>query len=188
VKELRRRWCRAVARVDPRRLVFVDESGVNTAMTRARGRAPKGQRVHSAVPHGDWKTVTMLGAIRASGMAAAATAPFPTDTDLFRLFVTHALVPALRRGDVVVWDGLAPHKAAGLKEAIEGAGAELMPLPPYSPDFSPNEPCWSKVKEIVRAAEPRDERAIGDATARAFAAVTPDDARGCFRHCGYVVH
>lgn len=187
MKGLRRQWCRAVAHIDPRKLVFVDESGVNTAMTRTCGRAPKGERVHGAVPHGDWKTVTMLGAIRASGMAAAATAPFSTDTDLFRLFVTHALVSALHRGDVVVWDGLAPHKAAGLKEAVQGAGAELMPLPPYSPDLSPIEPCWSKVKEIVRAAGPRDERSIGDATAKAFAAVTSDDARGWFGHCGYVV-
>ena len=88
----------------------------------------------------------------------------------------------------MVWDGLAPHKAAGLKEAVEDAGAELMPLPPYSPDFSPIEPCWSKVKEIVRAAEPRDEAAIGRATTKAFAAVTPADARGWFRHCGYMVH
>jgi len=188
VKRLRRQWCRAVARIDPRKLVFVDESGVNTAMTRTRGRAHKGQRVHGAVPHGDWKTVTMLGAIRSDGMAAAATAPFSTDTDLFRVFVTEALVPALHRGDVVVWDGLAPHKAAGLKEAVHRAGAELMPLPPYSPDLSPIEPCWSKIKEIVRSIEPRDEQAIGLATTKAFAAISPADARGWFRHCGYLVH
>jgi len=188
VRRLRRRWCRAVAGIDPCKLVFVDESGVNTAMTRMRGRAPRGRRVHGAVPHGDWKTVTMLGAIRSDGMAAAATAPFSTDTDLFRAFVTEALVPALHRGDVVVWDGLAPHKAAGLKETIARAGAALMPLPPYSPDLSPIEPCWSKVKEVVRAAEPRDEAAIGRATIRAFAAVTCEDARGWFRHCGYLVH
>jgi transposase len=188
VKKLRRAWCRAAAQIDPCKLVFVDESGVNTAMTRTRGRAPKGQRVHGAVPNGDWKTVTMLGAIRADGIAAAATAPFSTDTALFRVFVTEALVPALHRGDVVVWDGLAPHKAAGLKEAVQSVGAELMPLPPYSPDLSPIEPCWSKVKQIVRTAEPRDEQAIGKATTKAFAAVTAADARGWFRHCGYLVH
>jgi len=188
VRRLRKQWCQAVACVDPQKLVFVDESGVNTAMTRTRGRARRGQRVLGAVPHGDWKTVTMLGAIRCNGMAAAATAPYSTDTDLFRAFVTQMLVPALHRGDVVVWDGLAPHKATGLKEAVEDAGAELMPLPPYSPDFSPIEPCWSKIKEIVRAAEPRDEAAIGRATTKALAAVTPEDARGWFRHCGYMVH
>lgn len=186
--KLRRAWCGAVAKIDPAKLVFVDESGVNTAMTRTRGRAPRGQRVHGAVPHGDWKTVTLLGAIRCDGMAAAATAPFSTDTDLFRTFVNQALVPALHRGDVVVWDGLAPHKAAGLKHSLQSAGAELMPLPPYSPDLSPIEPCWAKVKEIVRAAEPRDEQAIGEATTRAFAAITSTDARGWFKHCGYLVH
>jgi transposase len=121
-------------------------------------------------------------------MAAAATAPFSTDTDLFRLFVTEALVPAPRHGDVVIWDGLAPHKAAGLADALHSAGAELMPLPPYSPDLSPIEPCWSKVKEIVRSAEPRDEGAIDKVAAKAFAAVTSSDTRGWFRHCGYVVH
>jgi transposase len=188
VKKLRRHWCREVAKIDPRKLVFVDESGVNTAMTRSRGRAPRGQRVHGAVPHGDWKTVTLLGAIRCDGMAAAATAPFSTDTDLFRVFVSEALVPALHRGDVVVWDSLAPHKAAGLKQTIQNAGAQLMPLPPYSPDLSPIEPCWSKVKEMVRAAGPRDEEAIGAVATKAFAAVTPADARGWFRHCGYLVH
>lgn len=188
MKKLRRVWCRAVARIDPRKLVFVDESGVNTAMTRTRGRALRGRRVHGAVPQGGWKTVTLLGAIRADGMAAAATAPCSTDAELFRVFVNQALVPALHRGDVVVWDGLAPHKAAGVEQAVQRAGARLMPLPPYSPDLSPIEPCWSKVKEMVRSAEPRDEQAIGKATTQAFAAVTPSDARGWFRHCGYRVH
>lgn len=157
-------------------------------MTRSHGRAPEGERVPGAVPHGNWTTVTMLGAIRCDGMAAAATTPCPTDTDLFRAFVDGALVPALRRGDVVVWDGLAPHRAAGLADALHAKGASLMPLPPYSPDFNPIEPCWSKVKQIVRSAAPRDADAIGKATARAFDAVTPADARGWFGHCGYLVH
>jgi transposase len=188
VKKLRREWCQAVGRLDPHKLVFVDESGVNTAMTRTHGRAPAGQRVHGAVPHGDWKTVTMLGALRCDGMVAAATAPFSTDTALFRIFVSDGLVPALHRGDVVVWDNLAPHKAAGLDQLLQQAGASLMPLPPYSPDLSPIEPCWSKVKQIVRSAEPRDEESIGQAASKAFAAVTSTDARGWFRKCGYVVH
>lgn len=188
MKKLRKKWCQEVAGIDATKLVFVDESGVNTAMTRTRGRAPKGERVHGAVPHGDWKTVTMLGAIRLDGVAAAATAPFSTDSELFRVFVNQALVPALRSGDVVVWDGLAPHKAAGLKQAVQSAGADLLPLPPYSPDLNPIEPCWSKIKELVRSDEPRNEQAIGLATTKAFAAVTATDTRGWFEHCGYVVH
>lgn len=187
VKRLRRNWRKAAARVDPRKLVFVDESGLNTAMTRTHGRAPKGRRVHGAVPH-DHKTLTMIGALRAEGVTAAVTARCATDTDLFRLFVTQALAPRLRRGDVVVWDNLAPHRAAGLTEALAAAGARLMPLPPHSPDLSPIEPCWSKVKQLVRSLGPRDPDALGAATVRAFAAITPADAHGWFRHCGYLVH
>ena len=110
MKRLRQQWCQAVGQIDPRRLVFVDESGVNTAMTRTRGRAPRGERVPGAVPHGDWKTVTMLGAIRCSGMAAAATAPFSTDTDLFRTFITQTLVPALPCIAATSWCGTGWHR------------------------------------------------------------------------------
>lgn len=188
MKRLRRAWRREVADVDARRLVFVDESGANTAMTRTRGRAARGERVAGAVPHGHWQTLTMLGALRLEGLAAAATVPSPTDSDVFRAFVAASLVPALRGGDVVVWDNLTPHRAAGVADAVRAAGAELMPLPPYSPDFSPIEPCWSKVKEWLRAAGARTPEALGEAAGSAFAAVTADDARGWFESCGYVVH
>jgi transposase len=188
VKRLRREWRREAAGVDPHKLVFVDESGADTAMTRTRGRAARGERVAGAVPHGHRRTLTMPGAIRLEGLAAAATVPSPTDSDVFRAFVGTSLVPAPREGDVVVWDNLSPHKAAGVAEAVRAAGAELMPLPPYSPDFSPIEPCWSKVKEWLRAAGPRSADAPGAAAGQAFAAVTADDARGWFESCGYVVH
>ena len=186
MKRLRRSWRREAAKVDPHRLVFVDESGANTAMTRTRGRAARGERVPGAVPHGHWQTLTMLGALRLDGLAAAATVPSPTDSDVFLAFVEASLVPALHEGDVVVWDNLSPHRAAGVAEAVRAAGAELMP--PYSPDFSPIEPCWSKVKEWLRAAGPRSADTLGEAAGRAFAAVTPDDARGWFQSCGYIVH
>lgn len=172
--------------------VFVDESGAsasaNTAMTRTRGRAPPGERVVGHVPQGHWKTLTMLGAVRLGGVVAAATVPAATDTPVFRSFVEQALVPNLRKGDVVAWDNLSPHRAAGLAELIESAGARLMPLPPYSPDFSPIEPCWSKVKQFLRSAGARDEQSLGEAAQRAFAAVTEEDTRGWFRGCGYCVH
>ena len=108
-------------------LVFVDESGASTAMTRTRGRAPRGERVIGRVPQGHWKTLTMLGAVRLEGLVAgatvpAATVPAATDTPLFKAFVAEALVPALREGDVVVWDNLAPHRAAGLEELVGSAG------------------------------------------------------------------
>lgn len=174
-------------------LVFVDESGASTAMTRTRGRAPRGERVIGRVPQGHWKTLTMLGAVRLEGLVAgatvpAATVPAATDTPLFKAFVAEALVPALREGDVVVWDNLAPHRAAGLEELVGSAGARLMPLPPYSPDFSPIEPCWSKVKQFLRSAGARDEQSLGEAAQRAFASITAADTRGWFQGCGYCVH
>ncbi|HEX2971857.1 MAG TPA: transposase, partial [Tepidisphaeraceae bacterium] len=103
----------------------------------------------------------------------------------FGAFVMHALVPALRKKDVVVWDNLQPHRAAGLQQALASAHASLLPLPPYSPDFSPMEPCWSKVKQHLRAVEPRSPETLGTAVADAFASVTPVNIRGWFRHCGF---
>lgn len=157
-------------------------------MTRSRGRAPRGERVPGAVPQGHWKTLTMIGAVRLEGMVAAATVDAATDTDIFGTFVHEALVPALRPGDVVVWDNLAPHKALQVQDELKAAKATLMPLPPYSPDLSPIEPCWSKVKGHVRHTEPRSTEALGCAAAEGFSKVTGDDARGWFEHCGYCVH
>lgn len=185
---MRGHWKKKVREVDPKKLVFVDESGVNTAMTRTRGRAPRGERVEGSVPQGHWRTLTMLGALRLDGVAAAATVDAATDTDVFQAFVGNALVPALRPGDVVVWDNLSPHKAEQVRQEIGRAGAGLMPLPPYSPDLSPIEPCWSKVKQHVRDAGPRSVEALGAAAAEGFAGVTAADARGWFEHCGYCVH
>ena len=174
--------------MDATKLVFVDESGINTAMTRTRGRAPPGQRVVGAVPQGHWRTLTMLGALRLEGMAAAATVDAATDTDVFDAFVRLGLVPALRAGDVVVWDNLSPHKSGMVQEAVEGARAKLLPLPPYSPDLNPIEPCWSKVKQHVRSAEARTGETLGSAAATGFASVTRADAEGWFAKCGYCVH
>jgi transposase len=187
VKSLRKKFRRRVAKVNPKKLVFVDESGANTAMTRLCGRAPSGKRVVGAVPHGHWKVLTMLGALRLDGPVAEATVEAPTDTDVFRTFVRESLAPALQPGDVVVWDNLAPHKAAGVKEIVESKHATVLPLPPYSPDFSPIEPGWSKVKQDLRTAEARTADALGEAAGSAFARITPSDTRGWFAKCGYRV-
>lgn len=143
--------------------------------------------MHGAVPQGRWKTLTMIGALRLDGVAAAVTVDAATDTDVFGVFVHDALVPALRPGDVVVWDGLTPHKVPHMREEVESARATLLPLPPYSPDLSPIEPCWSKVKGYVRGQEPRTPEALGQAAAAGFARVTAADARGWFEKCGYCV-
>ena len=171
--------------MDPARLVFLDESGSQTSMTRTRGRAPRGQRVVAKVPGGHWKIVTMISAVRTSGPFAAASMVGATDSEVFRTYVCEVLAPQLRSGDVVVMDNLTPHKASGVREAIESVGAELRYLPPYSPDFNPIENMWSKVKGRLRSLAARSIESLHDAIGTALATVTPDDCLGFFRHCGY---
>jgi transposase len=165
--------------------VFLDESGAQTSMARTRGRAPKGERVVAKVPGGHWHIVTMISAVRTSGPFAAASIVGATDSDVFRAYVREVLVPQLRPGDVVMMDNLAPHKAAGVREAIESAGAELRYLPPYSPDFNPIENVWSKVKGRLRSLAARTVDSLHDAIGAAVATVTPNDCVGFFQHCGY---
>jgi transposase len=188
VRALRGWYRRRVARVDPARLVFADESGANTAMTRSRSRASVGVRAQGAAPQGHWKQLTMLGALRLEGPVAEATIESATDAEVFRLFVTASLAPALRRGDVVVWDNLPAHAAADVGDRLQARGASLLPLPPYSPDLSPIEPAWSKVKQALRTAEARDPVTLAEAAAVAFASITPGDTHGWFGKCGYCAH
>ena len=166
--------------------MFIDESGAQTTMTRTRGRAPRGRRVVAKVPGGHWKIVTIIGAIRTSGPFAAATIVGATDSDAFRAYVIEVLAPELRPGDVVVMDNLSPHKAIGVRDAIEAAGAGLLYLPPYSPDFNPIEHMWSKVKGRLRSLAARSVEGLHDAVATALNAVTPADCVGFFRGCGYL--
>jgi transposase len=138
------------------------------------------------VPGGHWKIVTMISAVRTSGPFAAASIVGATDSDVFRTYVGEILAPQLRPGDVVVMDNLSPHKASGVREVIESAGAELRYLPPYSPDFNPIENMWSKVKGKLRSLAARSIESLHDAIGTALATITPDDCIGFFRHCGYV--
>jgi transposase len=119
---------------------------------------------------------------------AAVTVDAATDTDVFGAFVHDALVPVLRPGDVVVWDGLSAHRSEQVRREVERARATLLPLPPYSPDLSPIEPCWSKVKGHVRDVAPRTTESLGHAAAEGFASITAADARGWFKNCGYRVY
>jgi transposase len=168
--------------------VFLDESGVTTEMTRRYGRAVRGERVRDAVPTGHWRTLTLLAALSWRGVRAAMTVESPTDGDVFRAYVEQVLGPRLQPGDVVVLDNLAAHKVAGVRALIEERGAQLLYLPPYSPDFNPIEPAWSKVKELLRAAKARTLPLLDDAITAALAAITADNAAGWFRHCGYRIH
>ena len=185
---LRDEYRERTASIPAHRFVFIDESGANTAMTRTRGRAPRGERVHGSAPNGHWKVTTMIGAIRLSGISAAMTVDRPTDSDMFRAFVERVLVPTLKPGDIVVMDNLSPHKASGVEERITAAQAELWYLPPYSPDFNPIEKCWSKIKECLRSAKARTQRTLERAIARALRKVSVSDARGWFKECGYIGH
>jgi transposase len=169
------------------RLKFIDESGVNLAMTRRYGRAPRGERVVGAVPQNYGANVTMLAALSWQGVEAVMPIDGATDAEVFRAYVEHVLCPTLVPGDIVVMDNLRAHKVAGIREHIEAHGAQLIYLPPYSPDLSPIEPCWSKLKTLLRAAQARTREALDAAIEHVLAAVTPSDARGWFQHCGYAL-
>jgi transposase len=168
------------------KLVFLDEAGAKTNMTRTHGRAPRGVRVIEKVPHGHWLTTTMISAIRSTGPFASAIVSGATDSDVFGTYVRQVLAPELKAGDVVILDNLQPHKAAGVKEMIEAAGARLLYLPPYSPDFNPIENMWSKVKRQLRSTAARTFESLQQAVWSALDHVTPQDCIGFFRGCGYV--
>jgi transposase len=173
-----------VSVLDPHRLVFVDETGTNTAMTRTYGRAPRGERVVGTVP-GQWTTVTLISALRLSGVVAPLAFEGATDTPTFQTYVEQALAPQLRPGDVVIWDNLKPHQDAQVKRVIEQAGAELVPMPPYSSDLTPIEELWSKAKTFLRSAATRTTETLYDAMGAALRSVRPEDILGWFRYCGW---
>src|SRR5947209_9264862 len=180
VQEQRRGFCEGLAGVDPHRLVFVDECGANTAMTRTHGRAPVGQRVYANTP-GHWDSITLTGGLRLSGVTAALAFPGATNTDMFENYVADVLAPELKPGDVVIWDNPQPHQSEEAIEAVEGAGARVVPLPPYSPDLTPIEEMFSKVKGAMRSAAARTTETVYAAFCSALHDVTPDDIAGWFR-------
>lgn len=156
-------------------------------MTRLRGRAPRGQRVHDSAPAGHWWTTTMISSVRLDGTTACMTIEGATTAEVFQAYVQTVLIPTLKSGDVVVLDNLSAHKNSVTAGLIAAAGASLCFLPPYSPDFNPIEKMWSKVKESLRDAKARTPEELGDAIARALASVTPSDATGWFASCGYSI-
>lgn len=187
-RECREAWREALNRIDAKRLLFLDESGVTTEMTRRYGRAFGGERVREANPAGHWKTLTLLGAMSVEGLVAAMTVEAPTDREVFLAYLEQVLCPRLKPGDVVVMDNLSSHKVVGVRELIEAAGAELLYLPPYSPDFNPIEQCWSKLKQALRSAKARSVDALQQAVADAIPTISPSNAQAWFRHCGYDIH
>ena len=171
--------------LDPSKVVFIDETGANTKMTRTHGYAPKGERLVEAVPHGHWHTTTFVGALRADGFIAPLVLDGAVNADVFVAHVEKVLVPELRAGDVVVLDNLASHKVAGVRTAIEGAGCRVLYLPAYSPDLNPIENAFSKLKGLLRKAAERTVEGLRAAIGRLIDLFRPDECRNYFRHCGY---
>ena len=154
-------------------------------MTPLYGRALRGERVVDHAPHGHWCTTTMIGAVCLCGVCAAMVVDAPTDAMVFETFIEQLLVPTLRQGDVVVMDNLAAHKGAAVRAAIEAVGAEVLFLPPYSPDYNPIESMWSKVKQFLRRAAARTFDTLVATIGDALRSVTIDDCHGFFAGCGY---
>lgn len=166
-------------------MIFLDESGAKTNLTRLRGRAPRGERANGSCPAGHWQTITMISSIRLDGSTAGVAREGTTDPETFRAYVRAVLVPTLRPGDLVVMDNLSPHKSDQTLALIVNAGAEVLFLPAYSPDLNPIEKMWSKVKGLLRAMEARTPAELIAAIGQALAQVTPQDALGWFTSCGY---
>jgi transposase len=185
VKAQREAWREKTAGLDLNRLVFLDESGAKTNMTRLYGRSFGGRRLVDAAPHGHWCTTTMLSAMRLDGSTAAMVIEEPTDADVFEAYVVQVLIQSLGPGDIVVMDNLPPHKKPGVIAAIQAAGAAVWFLPPYSPDLNPIEKMWSKIKAYLRKVKARTPAALFDAIAAALLTVTASDAFNWFASCGY---
>jgi len=185
VSEARRLWHEQMPDLDVRRLVFIDESGAKTNLTRTRGRSPRGKRLKGFAPLGHWHTTTMISAIDLAGVRASMVLDGATDTEAFCVYIEQVLVPTLRGGEIVVMDNLQPHKHPRVRQAIEAAGATRVHLPPYSPDFNPIEPMWSKVKQSLRSTAARTFAALLDAIKAALASIRATHCIGFYTGCGY---
>jgi len=180
----RQAWFDAQPDLDPEDLVFIDETGASTKMARLRGRAPRGQRCRAPIPHGHWKTITFVAALRLCGLTAPMVLDGPMNGPAFLAYVEQVLVPTLRPGQTVVMDNLPAHKVAGVRAAIHATGARLWLLPPYSPDFNPIENAFAKLKASLRRAAARTIPALWDAIRDALPQFTPNEcanAQTCSR-------
>jgi len=165
--------------------VFIDETWVSTHMARTRGRAPRGQRLRAAIPHGHWTTTTFVAGLRHDGIVAPFVLDGPINRHAFETYVAQVLVPELRPGDIVIMDNLSSHKGPRLRELIEAAGASLHYLPPYSPDFNPIENAFAKLKALLRQAAERTVGALWDRLGALLDAFTPTECANYFAAAGY---
>lgn len=181
----RARWVKASARVPHRRLLFIDESGAKTNMTRLYGRRLRGVRVYDRVPNGRWETTTMIAAIGRNGAQAPWVLDGPMDGVAFALWAEHVLAPTLEPNDIIVMDNLSVHKNVSARRAMLATGAAIWDLPPYSPDFNPIEKMWSKVKAHLRKNKARTPDALCQAIGEALATVSFQDIVNWYASCGY---
>ncbi len=184
--EARTAWRQRRNAFDPKRLVFIDETGASTKLARLRGRAPRGQRLVAAVPHGHWKTTTFVAAMRHDRITAPFVLDGPMDGAAFKVYVEQCLAPTLAPGEIVIMDNLPAHKVKGIREAIEAHGANLLYLPAYSPDFNPIELFFAKLKALLRKAAERTIPDLWRRIGKLLDHFTPQEFGNYFRHAGYV--
>ena len=185
MKAAREAWFDGQIDLDPERLIFIDETGAKTNMARIRGRAKRGERCKSAIPHGHWNTTTFTAGLRLDGIAAPMLLAGPMDGDAFRVYVEKVLVPELNPGDTVIMDNLPAHKVAGIREMIEAAQARLLYLPPYSPDFNPIEMAFSKLKTLIRKAAARNYDQLWQAVGYVCNVFSDEECYNFFKAAGY---
>jgi transposase len=185
VQHKRQKWMKKSRRLPAQRLIFIDQTGINTRMDRTYGRAPVGQRVIGKIPERHYQASTLMGALHFGGEFESLVYPGGTDVTAVLTFIETQLVPVLRPGDIVIWDNLSPHHSPAVIRAIEATGARVEYLPPYSPDFNPIEKLWSKVKGCLRGIAARTQEALIDGLDKALQQVTTLDVQHWFKHCGY---
>jgi transposase len=181
----RQDWFEGQLDLDPERLVFIDETWASTGMARRYGWAPRGQRLRVGVPHGHWKTTTFVAGLRRTGMVAPMVLDGPINRRAFQAYVDQVLVPELEPGDIVVMDNLNSHKGEMIRQAIKDAGASLLYLPPYSPDFNPIENAFAKLKALLRKAAERTIDGLWTTIGRLLDAFSPDECANYFKAAGY---
>jgi transposase len=185
VARRRAQWTKYQDRVEPERLIFIDETWTKTNMAPLRGWAPRGHRLIAKVPHGRWKTTTFLAALRLGRIDAPWLLEGPIDGDSFRTYIERVLVPTLHEGDVVIMDNLGSHKGKAVRQLIRSAGAKLFFLPKYSPDLNPIEQVFAKLKHLLRKAAARTPETICAAIGEVLGAFTPQECANYFRNSGY---
>lgn len=181
----RAQWRKYQGRLDPSRLVFIDETWAKTNMTRRHGRAPRGQRLVAKAPQGRWRTLTFLAALRRDRIDAPCVIDGPINGQSFLAYVEQMLVPALKPGDIVIIDNLGSHKGKAVRRVIRAAGAKLFYLPPYSPDLNPIEQVFAKLKTLLRKAAERTVEATWKRIGTLLACFTPQECANYFANAGY---